>query len=394
VALRDELKPDSGAPLEHDAPAAGGDEAAPSAEEAAAGATPKLRSRAYGAAIPLDDVDRRLLNLMQGSFPLQSRPYLHVAGLAGISEEEVMARVSHLLQKRIIRQVTPIFDTRALGYSSMLVAAKVDPEHPHRAAKVINAHPGVSHNYLRNHDFNLWFTIAVEPDSPLGLDGTLKVLAEEAGATSVRELPTLKLFKIRMDLEMEGDTQALAAAAEASEPVELDPQPYDELDIAVIRALQGDMPVVPEPYAPAAQALGMGEDALLTHLEGMSERGLLRRVAAILYHRRAGFSANGMGVWKVPDGEILDTGKRMAAVRGISHCYQRPTYADWPYSVFTMAHGRSKEECDAILDSIAEMTGIEGRATLYSSTEFKKIRLLYFTDEFKRWEAEHAGMAA
>ena len=82
----------------------------------------------------------------------------------------------------------------------------------------------------------------------------------------------------------------------------------------------------------------------------MQERGLLRRVAAILYHRRAGFSANGMGVWKVPEEQILDVGRRMAAVRGISHCYQRPTYADWPYSVFTMAHGRSKEECDAILD--------------------------------------------
>ena len=134
-----------------------------------------------------------------------------------------MARVRHLLDKRIVRQVTPIFDTRALGYSSMLVAAKVDPEHPHRAAQVINEHPGVSHNYLRNHEFNLWFTIATEPDSQLGLEGTLEVLAREAGAESVRQLPTLKLFKIRMDLEMEGDTEALAKAAEVEEPVELEP---------------------------------------------------------------------------------------------------------------------------------------------------------------------------
>jgi DNA-binding Lrp family transcriptional regulator len=360
---------------------------------AAKAAAPKLRSRTHGAAIPLDEADRRLLNLMQGSFPIEPRPYLRVSEAAGMSEQEAMARVSELLAKRIVRQVTPIFDTRALGYASMLVAAKVDPEFPHRAAKVINEHPGVSHNYLRDHDFNLWFTIAVEPDSPLGLQGTLDVLAQESGASSVRQLPTLKLFKIRMDLEMEGDTQALAAAAEASEPVELERQPYDELDIAVIRALQGDMPVVQEPYAPAAQQMGMSQDALLAHLQGMQERKLLRRVAAILFHRRAGFSANGMGVWKVPKEEIMETGKAMAAVRGISHCYERPTYADWPYSVFTMAHGRSKEECDAILDSIAQSTGIEGRATLYSSTEFKKIRLLYFTEEFKRWEAEHAGVS-
>jgi len=352
-------------------------------------AAPKLRSRAGGAAAPLDELDRRLLNLLQGSFPLEPRPYARVGQLAEVPEDEVLRRVQRLLDERIIRQVTPIFDTRALGYSSMLVAAKVDAEHPHRAAQAINAHPGVSHNYLRNHEFNLWFTIAVEPDSRLGLEGTLDVLAREAGAEAVRQLPTLKLFKIRMDLEMEGDTKALASAAVVQEPIELDPQPYDELDVAVIRALQGDMGAVAEPYAPAAAALGLEQQALLDHLAGMQERGLLRRVAAILFHRRAGFSANGMGVWSVPADRILELGPRMAAYRGISHCYQRPTYPDWPYSVFTMAHGRSKEECDAILDTIALETGIEERATLYSSTEFKKIRLLYFTDEFKDWEARH-----
>jgi DNA-binding Lrp family transcriptional regulator len=257
---------------------------------------------------------------------------------------------------------------------------------------VINEHPGVSHNYLRNHEFNIWFTIATEPGSKLGLEGTLEVLGRAAGAESIRQLPTLKLFKIRMDLEMEGSTEDLTKAAEAVEPAETDPQPYDELDMAVIRALQGDMPVIAEPYAPAAAEVGMDQAGFLGHLEGMRERRLLRRVAAILYHRRAGFSANGMGVWKVPDERILELGRRMAAFRGISHCYQRPTYEDWPYSVFTMAHGRSKEECDAILDSIAQDTGIHERATLYSSTEFKKIRLLYFTEDHRNWERKYAGV--
>jgi siroheme decarboxylase len=362
----------------------------PSDGDRADGAIAKTRSRKDGAAVRLDALDRKLLNLMQGSFPIATRPYQHVGALGGSSEAEVMGRVQRLLDKRIIRQVTPIFDTRALGYSSMLVAAKVDPEFPHRAARVINAHPGVSHNYLRDHDFNLWFTIATEPDSRLGLDGTLEVLAHEAGAESVRKLPTLKLFKIRMDLEMEGDTEALARAAEASEPIELEPQPYDALDVSVIRALQGDMTVVAEPYAAAAAELGMRQQSFLEHLAGMQERGLLRRVAAILYHRRAGFSANGMGVWRVPDERVLEVGRQMACVRGVSHCYQRPTYEDWPYSLFTMAHGRSKEECDAVLDAIATQTGIHERATLYSSTEFKKIRLLYFTEDFKQWESVHA----
>jgi hypothetical protein len=130
----------------------------------------------------------------------------------------------------------------------MLVAAKVDPEHPWRAAKVINSHPGVSHNYLRNHDFNMWFTLAVEEDSKLGLQGTLDVLQELTGAESIRQLPTLKLFKIRMDLKMSGSTEDLAKAAVIEEPVELDKQDFDERDRDVVRATQGDLPVEPEPY--------------------------------------------------------------------------------------------------------------------------------------------------
>ena len=352
----------------------------------------KARSRRDGAAIPLDDTDKQLLNLMQGRFPLVERPFAAVAEAAGLPEPEVLQRVERLLDKRIIREITPIFDTRALGYESMLVAAKVDSEHPQRAAQVVNAHPGVSHNYLRTHDFNLWFTIATPPDSKLGLRGTLDALMEETGAESMRELPTLTLFKINMNLEMEKGTEALAAAVEAAPPRELEPQPYDADDIALIKALQGPMEAVARPYDAAAQELGITTDELLDRLRTMVDRKILRRVAAILYHRRAGFSANGMGVWKVPEDQIMEVGGRMASFRGISHCYQRPTYEDWPYSVFTMAHGRSKEECDAVLDAIAAECGMgpDDRATLYSSTEYKKIRLHYFTEDYARWEAEHS----
>ncbi len=352
----------------------------------------KARSRKDGAAIPLDETDKRLMNLLQSSFPLDAEPFALVASEAELELEDVLTRTRRLLDERIIREITPIFDTRALGYESMLVAAKVDSENPQRAARVVNAHPGVSHNYLRTHEFNLWFTIATPPDSELGLVGTLEALMSEAGAESMRQLPTLTLFKINMNLEMEKGTEALSTTVDATPPRELEAQPYDERDIAVIRALQGPMEPVERPYDEAAAEVGMTTEQLLEHLRRMVDRKLLRRVAAILFHRRAGFSANGMGVWKVPEAEIMETGRRMASFRGISHCYQRPTYEDWPYSVFTMAHGRSKEECDAILDSIAAECGMgpEDRATLYSSTEYKKVRLHYFTDDYARWEAAHS----
>jgi DNA-binding Lrp family transcriptional regulator len=352
----------------------------------------KARSRKDGSAIPLDETDKRLMNLLQSSFPLDPEPFALVAGEADLELEDVLARTQRLLDGRIIREITPIFDTRALGYESMLVAAKVDSENPQRAAQIVNAHPGVSHNYLRTHDFNMWFTIATPPDSELGLKGTLEALMEETGAESMRELPTITLFKINMNLEMEKGTEALAVAVEAAPPRELEPQPYDADDIALIKTLQGPMEAVARPYDAAATELGISTEELLDRLRGMVDRKILRRVAAILYHRRAGFSANGMGVWKVPADQIMEIGGRMASFRGVSHCYQRPTYEDWPYSVFTMAHGRSKEECDAVLDSIAADCGMgpDDRATLYSSTEYKKIRLHYFTEDYARWEAEHS----
>ena len=368
-------------------------EEAPADGITTADAKPKLRSRKHGAAIPLDDTDKRLMNLLQSSFPLDPHPFAPIAAEADLPLDETLERTQRLLEHRIIREITPIFDTRALGYSSMLVAAKVDPEHPHRAAEIINSHPGVSHNYLRTHEFNLWFTIATPPDSELGLEGTLEVLQRLTGATSIRQLPTLTLFKINMNLEMEGGTEELKApVAEPVEVRELEPRPYDDRDIAVIRALQGPMKVSERPYDEAAERVGTSTEDLLSHLAGMIDRKILRRVAAILFHRRAGFSANGMGVWRVPEDRVRDVGSRMAAVRGVSHCYERPTYEDWPYSVFTMAHGRSKEECDAILDGIAEEHELHGpdRAILYSSTEFKKIRLHYFTPDYAEWEARNS----
>jgi DNA-binding Lrp family transcriptional regulator len=211
-------------------------------------------------------------------------------------------------------------------------------------------------------------------------------------ATSIRQLPTITMFKINMNLEMEGGTDVLAAPVETVKPLLREAVPFDDFDVAVVRALQGPMAVRSDAYAPAAEKLGLPVEQLLAHCRGMVERKLLRRVAAILFHRRAGFSANGMGVWKVPEERIAELGPRMAAVRGISHCYQRPTYPDWPYSVFTMAHGRSKEECDAVLDGVAEVGGLgeDERSTLYSSTEFKKIRLHYFTPDYADWEQKYA----
>lgn len=338
----------------------------------------------------MDELDQQLLNVIQNEFPLVERPFLQLAQQFGVTEAEIIERVRRLETRNIIRQISAIFDTRSLGYQSSLVAMKLPEDRLVEGALIVNSHPGVSHNYKRDHAYNLWFTIAV----PAGHDlaGTVATLQELSGAEQARLLPTLRLFKIGVDLDMTGKRAAGARATphySDKQRSDLGPKALRPGDIDLIRELQEDLALVPEPYNPLAARLGLAPDELFSRLRELQQIGHFRRMAAVLYHRKAGFKANAMAVWKVPDEAIDELGPVFGSFRSVSHCYQRPVYPDWPYSVFTMIHGRTPDECQDVIDAISEATGITEYATLYSSTEFKKIRLKYFTRELDDWEARY-----
>lgn len=334
----------------------------------------------------LDDRDRQLLNAIQTDFPLTKGPWLMLGDRLGLTEEEVLERIRAARRQGVLRQISAIFDTRSLGYQSSLVAMRFPPDRVDAAAAVVSAHPGVSHNYRRDHAYNLWFTIAVPPASPL--EATVERLKELAQAEQARLMVTLRLFKIGVNLDMTGEE---AITAEESHPYYsrkiLGPQgELSSQDIAFIRELQEDLPTEREPFAPMAQRLGLSEEGLFAKAQEMKERGLLRRYAAVLFHRRAGYAANAMGVWRVPEERGEEIGSRMARFRAVSHCYLRPTYEDWPYNLFTMIHGRKAQECQQVIDAISQATGITDYAVLYSTKEYKKVRVRYFADEFEQWE--------
>lgn len=310
-----------------------------------------------------------------------------------MSGDEALARVNALKEARVIRQISAIFDTRSLGYASSLVAARIAPEKLDAAVAVINSHPGVSHNYLRNHDFNLWYTIAVPPISELGLEGTVDLLHKLSGAETTRLLPTLRLFKIGVRFDVEGASrpgdQSVPAYTEANRS-EARPLVAEEIDF--VRLMQRDLALVHEPFVNVADELGTSFEQAAAMHEAFLADGRMRRFAAVLHHRRAGFGANAMGVWAGPQGDpaaLRRLGETMACFRAVSHCYQRPSYPDWPYNLFTMVHGKNREECEQTLASIAEATGITDRHALYSTQEFKKVRVRYFTDAEITWEREH-----
>ena len=339
-------------------------------------------------------IDADLLDLIQNEFPLVARPYAAFAERLDTDEDTVLQRIAANRANGKIRQVSAIFDTRHLGYKSSLVAARVPAERADEAAAIINAHPGVSHNYLREHEYNVWFTVAVPPDSALGLDRTIELLGQLAEVEQIRPLPTLKLHKIGVDLDVKGDRAANAKKARTKPELPApDPEHLEGRDKDAIRALQVDLPATPRPFLELAERFGFDEEQLLEAGQRFLRTGQMRRYAAVLAHRKAGFVYNGMGVWAVPAERIDEVGAIMGSYRGVSHCYQRPTYPDWPYNLFSMTHGRTREECEAVLRSISEETGLEDYIVLYSVKEYKKVRVSYFTPEIYQWEDVHALLA-
>lgn len=340
----------------------------------------------------LEDRDRELLNAVQWDFPLDPRPFAVLGARLGLSEEATRERVARVKELGVLRQLSAIFDTRALGYGSALVAAQIDPDRVDEAAAVISAHPGVSHNYKRNHRYNLWYTVAVPPGD--SLEEHVEVLHRDSGALVTRRLPTLKLYKIGVKLDMTGATAADAKAEvlehERPERREhMDAPELSDLEIATIRVVQEDLPLVERPFAAYAELIGTDEQTVLDLLASFKERKLMRRFAAVMNHRSAGFKANAMGVWAVPEDQLDEIGPQMAGFALVSHCYRRPTYDDWPYSVFTMVHGKNGTECEATIAAIAAETGVSEYALLWSVKEYKKTRVRYFTDEWDGWRAEH-----
>ena len=333
----------------------------------------------------LDDIDKVLLTELQKQFPVDHRPFQILGEKLGLSEQQCLERVGRLKQEKVIRQLSAIFDTRTLGYQSTLAAMKVEPSRVDEAAEVINQHPGVSHNYKRNDPFNIWFTVAVPPTD--SLEQVVNILHALAKADETIILPTLRLYKIGVKLDLTGQQEPLEQPEDiyneqrrmATKP------PLTEEDIRFIRIMQEDLPMLEMPYTVWAEQAESTEEALFTWARKMEHLGYMRRFAAILHHRNAGFLANAMVVWEVPQEQVDIVGEQMALFREVSHCYRRPVYPSWPYPLFTMIHAQTHSACMDVVKRIEDRVGRFPHKSLFSTKEYKKIRVKYFTPELDTW---------
>ena len=333
----------------------------------------------------MKNIKDEILSRIQKKFPLVPKPFKVIADELEITEDEVLKILQEQKQKGIIRQTSAIFDTKRLGYKSSLVAFEIDEDKIDDAVKIINAHPGVSHNYERNHKFNIWFTMACSPDTKIGLDKTIAILAKLTEANDFIMLPTLKLFKISVKLDTTGKGDKKEKIVK-KEKIKIDMTP---LHMEVVKLLQNDIDIVSEPFIKIIQELDITYDQFFSIVDDLQKSGIMRRFASILNHRNAGFNANAMVVWDVDETNGEEIGKIAAQFSAVSHCYLRPKYENWQYNLFTMVHGKTKEETNSVIADIENEIESKSHMPLYSSREFKKVRLKYFTNDEEIWEEKY-----
>lgn len=319
----------------------------------------------------METKEKRLLELVQLRFPLTPFPFRSLGEEVGLGEAECLELLRRLKAEGVVRQVGAIFESRALGYRSALVALKLAPQDLDGAAAVINAHPGVSHNYAREHPFNLWFTLSLPRSEDMA--ARVREMAAQAGAEEYLFLPTLKVFKISAFFPLGQGLTAQAPRPLAPRPARLSPAERRGAGL-----LQQDLPLVPRPFAELANGSGMGEGELLEMARRLLERGVMRRYSAHLHHRRLGFAENALGCWAVPASRVEEAGRMMATSPRVTHCYRRPVRPNWPYRLYTMVHAPTRQECQEIAAGLARDTGVKDYLLLFSTREYKKERVSYF----------------
>ena len=340
--------------------------------------------------IELGDIDRRLLDLIQRAVPLAARPFARLAELLSADEADIILRVAALSRPGgVIREIAGIFDAAAMGHASTLVGAEVPDELLEQAGLTMAAHPGVSHCYQRHGPLNLWFTLMVGPDSTLGLDGTVRVLAGLIAARRIHSFPTLRRYKLDVRFALAEEDAPSAAPPRQAAGSAAAPAPVagsiDEREIRAIRALQTPLPAAAEPFDLIARPHGLSGEDVLAAGRSLLTRGWMRRYSAVLHHRAAGAAVNVMVAWRVPDDEADAFGARAAAVPNISHCYLRRTYPDWPYSLYTMVHAADQAQADGVIARLSQ-AGFP-HLSLASGREFKKAKVRLFSPDLRQWEA-------
>ncbi|MDY0013564.1 MAG: Lrp/AsnC family transcriptional regulator [Rhodocyclaceae bacterium] len=312
-------------------------------------------------------LDYALLNDFQRDLPLVPRPYEVLAHRLGCPEATVVTRLSALQAGGSVSRVGVVFAPRRVG-ASTLAALAVPPDRLDEVAKLVNAHPGVNHNYEREHTWNLWF-VATAPDQA-ALTAALAVIRRES-ACPLLVLPLATEYHIDLGFDLGNGRRALAAQTQPEGPPQ---RVLNDEEQRLVVAIQDGLPLESRPFAALGQAAGLTESRVLALLAAWLEEGIAKRCGVVVRHHELGFRANAMGVWAIPEERADALGQRLAREEGINLCYRRQPAPGWPYNLYCMVHGRDRLVVENRIHQLNQELGLDvyPSAVLFSLRRFKQ----------------------
>lgn len=324
----------------------------------------------------LNELERVVINHYQGGFPLIEQPFRSVANYLGCTERTLLDTLGRLLDSGVLSRFGPLYDAVKLGGGLTLAAMSVPEVHYDRVTEQVNGFAEVAHNYRREHTLNMWFVISTA--SPQHIENALQQIQQVTGF-KVISFPKQYEFYVGLWLKLDACNQVttvpLPTTITTTAVSSTGEHALDELDRKIINATQAGLPLVSTPYQTIAELSGCSSQQVKQRLQYMLEDGIIRRIGAVPNHYRLGLMANGMTVWDVADDSAMALGCRIGQLDFVSHCYLRPRHQPvWPYNLFAMVHGRTRDEVNDKVEQIAAITGSHSRAhdTLYSSAILKK----------------------
>ncbi|MCB1513393.1 MAG: AsnC family transcriptional regulator [Hyphomicrobiaceae bacterium] len=300
----------------------------------------------------------QLLDGWQRAFPLVQRPYAAVGRAVGLDEDSVLDGLGDLSRAGVLGRVGATIRPNTIG-ASMLAAMSVPAARLDEVAAIVNAEPGVNHNYEREHAINLWFVIAATDAA--ALTQSLNRIRVASGL-DILELPLERAYYIDLGFSLsqnslgQGRHEAARAAIPAAAPQ--DGNLVDAVDHRLLGALERGLMLVPRPYLALGTETGLEEAEVMARIARLLAIGVITRFGIIVRHRRLGYRANAMVVFDVEDSRVDAIGEQFARQPFVTLCYRRPRHeARWPYNLFCMVHGQERTR---VLEQVARLAASGG----------------------------------
>jgi DNA-binding Lrp family transcriptional regulator len=320
----------------------------------------------------LTKFQKQLCNALQKGLPICWRPFAEMAKELHSDEIKVLQQTRQLKDLGLIRRINAIVNHRALGLTSTLVAAHVPEQNLPEVVEAVNSLENVSHNYCRGHYYNLWFTLQAK--TPEQIRDTLLNIGGCFGV-DFHSLPVKRVFKL--DVKFDAESQGQALLQQIQKTPEAEPVELNKNEKLILSKLQNNLEIVEEPFAFLCDE-GLAKENVLKITAELIDKGVIRRIAAVVDYRKLGFVANVLFAGEVPQERIVSAGKKLARFAVVSHCYERQTFEGWPYNLFAMMHGRSMGQIQRVINKFTEAEKIKSFQLLPTAAEFKKQPVRHF----------------